>query len=75
MNDVTTTTPKTSIAWPAWVINEMSSAIYKSKHAVASPSDWAKLNDNERALYTGYTHAALQWIVDQGWVRLPKAGE
>lgn len=61
----------TSVAWPAHVINEMSVAIYKSSHAAYKPGDWAKLNDNERRLYTGYTHAALQWIVDQGWVRLP----
>lgn len=75
MNDVTTAKPKQEIMWPAWVVNEMSSRIYKSAHPAAQPADWAKLTDNQRTLYTGYAHAALQWIVDQGWVRLPKAGE
>lgn len=75
MNDVTTTKPKQEIMWPSWVVNEMSNNIYKSSHPTAPPGAWAKLNDNERRLYTGYAHAALDWIVQAGWVRLPKEGE
>lgn len=69
VNDVATNTK--AIAWPSWVVNEMSAHIYRSRggsHAL--PGAWAKANDNERALYTGYTHAALDWLVKQGWVKL-----
>lgn len=75
MNDVTETKKQQQIAWPSWVVNEMSAAIYRSAHPSAQPADWAKLNDNQRRLYTGYCLAALDWIVKQGWVRLPRPGE
>lgn len=72
MNDVVATPTQQQVAWPDWVINEISNAIYKSRGGErAMPGAWAKANDNERKLYEGYTHAALQWIVDAGWVKLP----
>lgn len=75
MNEPATIKPAEQILWPQWVINEMGSKLYKSSHPAARPTDWARINDNERQLYTGYAHAALQCIVDFGWVRLPKDGE
>jgi hypothetical protein len=65
--------PATNVAWPQWVINEMSNAIYKARwEGDKDAVHFAALSDEARAPYVTMCRAALGWIEQQGWVKLGK---
>lgn len=67
-----TYTPATNVAWPTWVINEMSNAIYKSRWPEPGTPLFAALDDSQRKPYIDMCRGALAWIEGQGWVKLGK---
>jgi hypothetical protein len=74
MNDVVVNElnqPAAEISWPTWVVNEMANHIYKGEFPGAQPGAFAKLEGDRRKKYTTHAMQALDWIVKQGWVRVP----
>lgn len=72
-DDAVTYTPATNVAWPAWVINEMSNDIYKARwEGTEGQPLFAALDDEHRKPYIDMCRGALQWIEKQGWVKLGK---
>jgi hypothetical protein len=71
--DGVTYTPATNVAWPQWVINEMSNAVYKARwEGYKDTPLFAALDDSQRKPYIDMCRGALAWIESQGWVKLGK---
>jgi hypothetical protein len=66
---------KTQMLWPAWVLDGIAQRIYQSKFPKSKPRDYEVLDEVKKTPYRNMARGALHWIEDQGWVKMPKAGE
>jgi hypothetical protein len=65
----------TQVLWPTWVLDGIAQRIYQAKFPKTKPRDFEVLDEVKKTPYRDMARGALQWIEEQGWVKMPKQGE